>query len=139
MSPNDDHLATTGCADFIFEVDPDADVFDVVRRAIVDELEAEYADVLSVGVREHIRIDVVNIDPAEWVVEGALNGSTPGPIDFEVVIPANEEPNGEVIEHLRDAIDDRYAGHVDPEMVAFERIGMRPRAWFVDAKIPPSG
>jgi len=43
-----------------------------------------------------------------------------------------------VIEFLRERIDTRYGPHVDADAVVFERIGLRPRAWFVDAKVPPS-
>lgn len=133
-----EHLSTTGHADFIFEVDPDPRIFDTVRRAITDELEAEYADVLAVNVREHIHVDVVDIDPADWVVEGRLNGDIPNTVDFEVRVPPDNEATGDVLEFLRDTIDARYGPHVDADVVVFEKIGMRPRAWFVDAKVPPS-
>lgn len=132
----DDHLSTTGHADFIFEVSPDPTVFDTVRRAIVDELEADYTQVLGTDVREHIRVDVVDIDPSSWVVEGQLNGGRA--VSFEVTIRADNEATGDVLEFLRRRIDDRYGPHVDPDVVVFERIGLRPRAWFVDAKVPPS-
>jgi hypothetical protein len=138
MFSDEEHLSTTGHADFIFEVEPDPRIFDTVRRAIVDELEAEYSDVLAVNIREHIHVDVVDIDPADWVVTGRLNGDIPDTFDFEVRVPPKTDTTGDVIEFLRDAIDDRYGPNVDADVVVFEKIGMRPRAWFVDAKVPPS-
>jgi len=136
MGSNDDHLSTTGNADFIFEVSPEPRVFDTVRRAIVDELEAEYTHLVGAEVREHVRVDVVDIDPAEWAVEGTLNGGHD--VGFDVTIDADSQATGDVLEFLRDSIDDRYGPHVDPTVVVFDRVGLRPRAWFVDAKIPPS-
>jgi len=136
MSSNEEHLSTTGHADFIFEVAPDPEVFDTVRRAIVDELEADYASVMGTDIREHIRVDVVDVDPASWVVEGKLNHGHD--VAFEVTVPADTDATGDVLEYLRGRIDDRYGPHVDAGVVVFERIGLRPRAWFVDAKVPPS-
>jgi hypothetical protein len=131
-------FTTSPDADFIFEVDPDPAVFDTVRRAVVDELESEYQDVLSVDVREHIHVDVVDIDPCEWVVEGRLNGSIPKAIDFEATVSADDDATDDVLAFLRSTVGDRFGPHVDPDVVAFEQIGMRPRAWFVDAKVPSS-
>lgn len=131
-------LSTEGHADFIFEVSPDGKTFDAVRRAIVDELEAEYTDVLAVNIREHIHVDVVDIDPDVWVVAGHLNGDIPQEIQFEVEVPPNADAVGDVLNFLRKRVEDRYGPTVDADAVIFEKIGMRPRAWFIDAKVPPS-
>jgi len=134
--PSDEKLSTTGYADFVFEVSPNPSIFDTVRRTIVAELEADYTDLLDTDLRTHVRVDVVEIDPSSWLVEGKLNHGHD--VAFEVTMPADNGATGDVLEFLRGRIDDRYAPHVDAGVVVFTRIGLRPRAWFVDAKVPPS-
>jgi hypothetical protein len=136
--PDDDGdpLPTDGAADFIFEAAPDPDVFDVMRRDVVETLEEDYAHLIGTGVRNHARIDTVDIDPADWDVSGVLNGGQD--VDFTVTLRANSDVTKDVLTYLRGVIDDRYGMIVRHEAVVFQRIGMRPNAWFVDAKIPPA-
>lgn len=129
-------LSTGGHADFVFEVAPDRDVFDTVRRAVLERLEDGYQDVVVDDVRTHLRIDTVRIEPSIWRVDGELNGGND--VDFGVRIRADTEATSDVLSYLRTRVDERYGSHVRSEVVAFERIGLRPNAWFVDAKIPPA-
>lgn len=128
--------ATGGHADLIFEVAPNRDVFDTVRRAVVVTLRGEHGDVFDDDVREHVKIHVVDIDPSDWRVEGTLNDGHD--IGFDVSVPAHADATADVLTYLRDRVDARYGGHVDADVVVFDEVSIRPNAWFVDAKIPPS-
>lgn len=130
-----DLFATGAHADFMFEVEPDDDVFDTVRRAVVRRLRENHADVFGGGVREHVRVDVVDIDPATWHVEGRLNGGRD--VSFAVEVRADTEATDAVTSHLRDTVMSRFGPHVDEQAVAFEKVDLRPAAWFVTAKVPP--
>jgi hypothetical protein len=76
------------------------------------------------------------VNPATWRVEGVLNGGHD--VDFEITLRADSDATRDLIEYLRLEVDRRFGGHVTADAVAFEKIGMRPNAWFVDAKIPQS-
>jgi hypothetical protein len=121
----------------MFEVKPDRDTFDAVRRAVIVTLRSEYGRVLSDGVREHVRVDTVALDPAYWRVEGKLDGGRD--FGFDVTVAAKTEANDEVLSYLRGRVDARYGDFVDADVVTFDKVSLRPNAWFVDAKIPASG
>lgn len=135
MSSNESEgFASQAPADFIFEARPDPEVFDEVRRAVTVRIEEEHTDVFPMDIRTHLRIDTIDVDPANWCVAGKLNGGHD--VDFEITIRADNEATASLLSYLRGEVDDRFGPYVKAEAVAFERIGMRPNAWFVDAKIP---
>lgn len=125
-------------ADLLFEVAPDGAVFDGVRKAIVDQLSREYADVLAVDdVRGSVRVDTVELGATTWHVEGTV-GDDDRSIHVEADVPAQEKAAGRVIKYLKKRIDARYGDAIDAERVAFAKINLRPAAWFVDARIQPT-
>ncbi len=126
--------ASQAPADFIFEADPDPAVFDGVRRGVVRRIEEQHTDVFAVDIREHVRIDVIEVHAGTWHVSGVLDGRKD--VDFEISIRAEADANAALIDYLRAAVDRRFAPAVDADAVSFKKIGMRPRAWFVDAVIP---
>lgn len=134
--PQPDDYASQSPADFIFEARPDPDVFDDVRRAVTVRIEEDHSKVFPMDIRTHLRIDTIDVDPSTWHVGGILNGGHD--VDFEIAIRADTDATQALIEYLRLEVDRRFGGYVDPDAVAFEKIGMRPNAWFVDGKIPQS-
>jgi len=128
---------TDGEADFLFEVKPEREVFDVVRRSVIVTLREDYGRVLGDDVREHVRVDTVALNPAYWRVEGQLNGGRD--FGFDVTVSADHAANEDVLGYLRARVDARYGDFVDPDVVTFDKVSLRPNAWFVDAKIPASG
>jgi len=135
MSSNESKgFASQAPADFIFEARPDPEVFDEVRRAVTVRIEEEHTDVFPMDIRTHLRIDTIDVDPATWQVAGKLNGGHD--VDFQIAIRADNQATASLLSHLRREVDERFGPYVKAEAVAFERIGMRPNAWFVDAKIP---
>lgn len=129
-------LSTQPHADLIFEVSPNPDAFDTVRRAIVQRLESDYSTVMVADLREHIRVDTIDVKAASWDVRGRLNNGHD--VRFDVTLRSDTDATADVLDYLRDRLDDRFGPTIDPDPIVFERIGMRPSAWFVDAKVPPS-
>lgn len=127
----DDH------ADFIFEVPPDPETFDVVRRVVVTSLRSQYGDLIADDIREHARVNTVELEPDEWIVEGTFDGDSD--FGFDVVVDAHDDATGDVVGYLRECVDHRYGDVVDAEAVVYDSMSLRPRVWFVDAKIPTNG
>jgi hypothetical protein len=124
----DDH------ADFIFEVPPDPQTFDAVRRVVVSSLRTQYGDLIAGDIREHVRVDSVVLDPVEWHVEGAFDGDSE--FGFEVMVDADGDATDDVLGYLRGCVDRRYGDTVDAQAVVYDSVSLRPRVWFVDAKVP---
>lgn len=123
-------------ADLVFEVAPDVEVFDGVRKSVIDQLAREYTDVLAVeDVRGSIRIDVVELNAATWHVEATIDHDAGRNIDIETDVGSNEQAATKVMNYLRDRIEARYGDAIDTDAVGFASIDLRPAAWFVDARI----
>jgi len=125
-------------ATVVFRVDPDRRVFDAVRRAVVSSLSRDHADVFDPdGVREHCRVDAVVIEPPQWRVQGDLADG--GGLNYDVTIPGAHDATADVRRYLRAAASDKFGDRVDAEALRFRKVDLKTQAWFVDARLPPTG
>jgi len=134
MKETPEHSRFGSPADLIFQVPPDATTFDTVRKAAVNRLRSDYADVIHGPVRQSVRLDSIEITPdGSWDVRGVFD--VDDPFQFEAEIDGCPDARHAVLDHVFGYIDDSYAA-VDADGVTVDTVSIHPAAWFVDASVP---
>lgn len=120
-------------ADFLFEVDPKSQVFDVIRETVNDAVEDEYAALIDVDdFRASLRTNHIDLAPDTWHVDATIAAkSTEMHVDLK--IPADGDAESKLTDYIDDECDDRFP--VDVDRVRYKKIRLAAGGWFVDAVI----
>jgi len=121
-------------ADFLFEVDPKSQVFDVVRETVNDAVEDEYADLIAVDdFRSVLRTNHIDLDPAgKWHVDATI-AAHDSEMHVDLLIPADGDAEDRLMSYIDDECADRFP--VDVDRVRYKKIRIAPGGWFIDAVI----
>lgn len=117
-------------ADLLFEVDPKSQVFDVVREAVTDHVNAEYGRYLATDdVRSVVHTNHIDLEPGTWHVDAKIqsNGSE---MHVDLVVDADGDAVDTLTDYIEDEVEDRFG--IDVDRMKYKKIRLRPGGWFVD-------